>query len=60
MVLYTTHHYELTATQEKILLQRVIYSKFVPVNGTKGYEGVKIHLHSFLAEQETTRTAEKA
>jgi len=52
MVLYTTQHYELTATQEKILLQSVIYSKSVPVNGTKDYDGVKIHLHSFLAEQD--------
>ena len=59
MVLYTAQHYELRATQEKMLLQRVIYSTFVPVNDTKYYKGVKIHLHSFLAEQETARTAEK-
>ena len=45
--------------KKKMSLHHVIYSKYVPMNGTKDYEGVKIHLHSFLTEQETARTAQK-
>jgi hypothetical protein len=45
--------------KKKMSLQHAVYSRSVPVNGTKDYEGVKIHLHSFLTEQETARTAER-